>query len=181
MDKIRTFISIDVPITDEIRSILRDLKLTDGIRPSPESQIHITLKFLGDTDSRKIPKLCEKLKIAFEGKERFDLCMKGIGMFPNSRNPRVLWIGFDDGALLRDTADLVNSVVNSMNLTADDKPFSPHVTVGRFDGKADISGILSKYMGAEFCRFTCSRINVMKSELSPKGAKHSVMGTVELI
>ena len=59
---IRTFISIDVPMTEEISSLLSSLRDIRGVRVPPDGQIHLTLKFLGDTDEKKVTKLCTSLR-----------------------------------------------------------------------------------------------------------------------
>ena len=177
---VRTFISIDIPVTDEIKGVLQSLKGVRNVRPVPISQIHITLRFLGDTDERRIPALCDGLKDAFDGFGPIDLVMKGMGAFPNLKNPRVVWIGFEDSARLMEAADVVTGILDSSGLDYDRKRFSPHVTVGRVNGKADIGDMISSKKEKEFCRFTCTEIKVMGSELTPKGAIHTVLGRVSL-
>lgn len=177
---IRTFISIEIPVTESIRGLLADLNDIDNIRPVPVSQLHITLKFMGDTYSDKIPKLGSKLNETFEDVPQFEVCMKGVGAFPKINNPRVIWIGFERCDELTDAAEKVESSLRSLRLQFDEKKFSPHVTVGRVNGQTDIKGLVSKYKDTEFCRFTCKEIRIMKSELSLKGAKHTVLETIRL-
>lgn len=178
---VRTFISIKIPMTPEIESVLGDIKGVRNVRASSVSQIHITLCFLGDTDAKKIPELCSRLKTALSETRSFDLEMKGIGTFPNERNPRVIWLGFSEEKELCDIADIVRNVLDGMKLDYDGKRFSPHVTVGRVSGKADIAPLLDKYRDIEFCRFRCDGIKVMKSVLGPNGAKHSVLDSVTFL
>lgn len=177
---IRTFISIDVPITDEISEVLESLKHMDGIRASPKEQIHITLKFLGDTDEKKVIRLCDSLEKALSEKEPFDITISGTGAFPNQRNPRVVWLGTKDPEQLVGIADTVNDTVSSMNLKCDDKKFSPHITIGRVNGRCDLKGIFNDYSKKTFCTFRCDHIDVMKSVLTPKGAIHSVVRRIWL-
>ena len=177
---VRTFISMDIPITDEIKDIIRIMKETDNVRPVSLGQIHVTLKFLGDTDEKKIPQLCSRLQEAFEGFGPVDLAMKGMGAFPNVRNPKVIWMGFEESDRLIKAAEKVTSVLDSMKLDYDGKRFSPHVTAGRITGKTDITDIIESHKDMEFCRYTCSVIRVMGSELTPKGAVHTILGRIAL-
>ena len=177
---IRTFISIDVPITDEISSLLRSLRDIKGIRVPPEGQIHLTLKFLGDTDEKKVTKLCASLGEALVDTSSFDVVIEGVGAFPNERNPRVLWMGVKEPDELIRIAEIVDGTVRKMNLRCDDKKFSPHITVGRIDGRPDLKEIFKENKGKGFCSFRCSSVKVMKSELTPKGAIHSVIDSIEL-
>ena len=177
---IRMFISIDVPITDEISSLLKTLRDIKGIRVPPEGQIHLTLKFLGDTDEKKVTKLCASIREALSDSSSFDVNISGLGAFPNERNPRVLWMGVKEPEELIGLADVVDETVRSLNLRCDDKKFSPHITVGRIDGRPDLKDIFKENKGKGFCSFRCSSVKVMKSELTPKGAIHSVIDSIDL-
>lgn len=176
----RIFISADVPMVPEIEEAIADIKKASNVRPVPKEQMHITLKFLGDTDAASIPILCSELKDRLSSFSGFGLAMKGMGVFPDIRNPRVVWIGFEDPEELIKLSDAVTEAVSSLKLRCDKKKFSPHVTLGRINGKTDLSAILEKYREKEFCRFRCTSVNVMRSELTPKGAKHSVVCRIEL-
>ena len=178
---IRTFISVDVPVTEELRSVLESLKKTDGVRVTPENQLHLTLKFLGDTDEKKVEKLCSELRISLKGTGPFDVVIQGAGAFPNQRNPRVLWLSVKDPERLVDAAEVVDSTVKGLKIKADDKRFSPHLTVGRINGKCDLKDFFKDNDKKAFCSFRCYHIDVMKSVLTPKGAIHSVIESIELV
>ena len=177
---IRTFISIDIPVTDEIAGALDDLKRTENVRPVPKQQMHLTLKFLGDQDERKVERLCSSLRDALSGTGPFDITVEGIGAFPDMKHPKVVWLGIKDPELLIGLADKVDSVVKGLKLKADDKRFSPHITVGRVTGRTDLKDFFARYEKTSFCSFTCGHVDVMKSVLTPKGAIHSMIERIEL-
>ena len=177
---IRTFISVDVPVTEELRSLLDSLKKIDGVRVTPENQLHLTLKFLGDTDEKKVERLCSELRRSLEGTGPFDVVIQGAGAFPDQRNPRVLWLGVKDPKRLIDAADIVDSTVKDLKMKADDKKFSPHLTVGRVNGKCDLKDFFKDNNGKIFSSFRCDHIDVMKSVLTPKGAIHSIVDRIKL-
>ena len=177
---IRTFVSVPVPMTDEIAGILSDLKSVKGIRVSPPGQIHLTLKFLGDTDEKKVSKLCQSLKESLIGMGSFNVVIEGIGAFPNERNPKVIWLGIREPDRLKDTASIVDKCVKDLNIKTDDKPFSPHMTVSRVNYKTDLKDIFLDNKDRQFCSFRCDHIDVMKSELTPKGAIHTIIENIPL-
>ena len=176
----RTFISVDIPLTDAIKEALDEMKRTDNVRPVPEGQMHLTLKFLGDQDERKVEKLCSSLKDTLNGTEPCDIVVEGVGAFPDMRRPKVVWLGVKDPESLIGLAKKVDSAVKRMKLKSDDKRFSPHITIGRVNGRAELDDFFSRYKGIEFCRFRCDHVDVMKSVLTPKGAIHSVVKRIEL-
>ena len=177
---IRTFISIDIPVTDGIAEVLDVMKNTDNVRPVPKQQMHLTLKFLGDQDEKKVEKLCSALKDAVSGIGPFEITVEGVGAFPNMRHPKVVWLGIKEPGPLIGLADKVDFAVRGLGLKADDKRFSPHITVGRATDRTDLKDFFSEYEGTIFCSFTCDHVDVMKSVLTPKGAIHSVIQRIEL-
>lgn len=177
---IRTFISIDMPVTDTVKDAIGALRSVRNIRPVSVKQIHITLSFLGDTDENRIPQLEKRLKDVFQGFGAYDITVKGVGTFPNDRNPRVVWMGIDDNERLMLAADNVRSVLDDMNLNYDGKRFSPHITIGRVNGKTDVRDFLNTYRDSIFSKFNCKEIRIMGSELTPKGAIHTVLARIPL-
>lgn len=177
---IRTFISLDIPLTDGIADVLDEMKIADNVRPVPEGQIHLTLKFLGDQDERKVERLCSSLRDALSGTGPFDITVEGVGAFPDMKHPKVIWLGVKDPKPLIELADKVNSAVKAMKLRSDDKRFSPHITVGRVTGRTDLKDFFARYEKTSFCSFTCGHVDVMKSVLTPKGAIHSIIERIEL-
>lgn len=176
----RTFISIDIPLTDAIEEVLDEMKRTDNVRLVPKGQMHLTLKFLGDQDERKVEKLCSSLKETLNGTEPFDIVVEGAGAFPDMRHPKVVWLGVKDPESLIGLAEKVDSAVKGMKLKSDDKRFSPHITIGRVNSRAELDDFFSRHKGIEFCSFCCDHVDVMKSVLTPKGAIHSVVERLEL-
>lgn len=177
---IRTFVSIDVPVSDEMRELLAELDCRKNVRVTDTEQIHLTLKFLGDTDDKKVQKLCQSLKIALEGQKPFEVIVEGMGGFPNACRPRVIWLGVKDPYRLKEMAGIVDNCVKELNLNCDDKRFSPHITVGRVNGSTDIEDLVSSCKGKVLCTFRCDHVNVMESKLYPKGAVHSVIERIPL-
>ena len=178
---VRTFISIRIPEPSSLKGVLDDVGMIDKVRPSPLSQMHITLKFIGDVDERRIPKVVESVRAACRDRRRFDITLSGTGCFPNRNRPSVVWIGASPAEELTSLADEIGRRLSSAGIKFDDKPFKAHITIGRCKGPADLSGFLDSHKGEVFTEFTCSEVLVMKSVLSPAGAKHSVIERVELV
>ena len=177
---IRTFVSIHVPVSDEMKEILSELDCRKNVRVANAEQIHLTLKFLGDTDEKKVEKLCQSLKTALEGQKAFDITVMGMGGFPNECHPRVIWLGVKDPGILKEIAGIVDGCVKGLNLDCDDKRFSPHITIGRSYGSTDIGDLVRNCKGKVLCTFRCNHIDVMESILYPKEAVHSVIESIPL-
>lgn len=171
---VRTFISIPVPNTAGLEPLVRDLKTVRGVKVSPVKNIHITLKFLGDVPEERLEEVDAIVKDAVRGVKPGRITVKGFGAFPNTRNPRVLWAGLDTDLPLAEISERIGKGLSRVGLPYDEKPFKPHITVGRVDGKAELTNMFGKYKTTEFTTFVCPSVMVMKSELRPTGAVHTI-------
>ena len=135
------------------------------------------LEYIDDGKTKKVAKC---ISDSVSGMGPFIVSVKGSGCFPNRKRPSVVWIGVEPEDVLKGIADRISDNLRSMNIKFDEKPFKGHITVGRCNGSAEVDGLLERYSNTEFTSFVCDEILIMKSELSPKGAKHTVLERVPL-
>lgn len=178
--KIRMFLSVPIKDTESIRPVLEDVRSISGVRAAPISQMHITVRFIGDIDDGKTKKVVKAIQDAVSDIEPFTVSIRGAGCFPKKENPSVIWIGAHPEDTLRKIADRISANLKASSIRFDEKPFKAHITVGRCSGRPDIGGFLDRYGDKEFSSFVCDEILVMRSELSPSGAKHTVLERVPL-
>ncbi len=177
---VRTFVSIPIPNTSGLDPFMRDLKGIRGIKPSPTAQMHITLKFIGDIPEEKVDVVEECVLKSVSGISKGRISVKGTGAFPNQKAPRIIWAGVETSLPLEKMSADIGSRLEAEGIPFDTKPFKPHITVARVEGRPDISRILRNYSATEFASFICPAVLIMKSELSPKGATHTIMRMCEL-
>lgn len=128
---------IAVPVPEEVRAftgeVIADLQREDWpVRWVAADNAHLTLHFLGDTP----PEVAELLRIALNAPirqhEAFDLRTADLGAFPAMKRPRVLWLGLWGPAHRLETIrDEISEVLRTFDIEVDDKPFRPHITLGR--------------------------------------------------
>ena len=170
----RVFVAVEIS-NDEI---LKDIQIFQkniqiDAKPTKIDQIHFTLKFLGEIDEVKCEQVKDVVKkISFSS---FDISLKGVGGFPNLKNPRIIWIGSDNNG-----AEKLIAIVNEIGLKLsalgfeNDKKFKSHLTIFRARSKInDISVMMREYQTVEFGTQTVSKIKVKRSVLSPKGPEYS--------
>ncbi len=177
---VRTFVSVPVPNTSGFAPFIRDLSAIRNVRPSRETQMHITLNFLGDVPEDRIDDIGDIVSDAVSDVSRGRIAVKGTGVFPNPRSPRVIWAGVETEIPLAEISERIGRRLSAEGIPCDTKPFKPHITVARIDGKADISRPLRNYSSAEFASFICPAVLVMKSELTPAGPVHTILRMCEL-
>ena len=179
MEKIRSFISIDIPEMPAVADIRERLRSIRGI--SVPGSVHLTLRFLGDVDANKIKELSERMR-SLEEHRSFNVSVEGLGAFPNAREPRVVWIGADLGDPFRSILSDLDRMLDSLVIDYDRRPFKAHVTVGRVNRRSEpITDILNRSKDMYAGSFRCTEIRLMKSVLTPEGAKHSAVGTFRLV
>ena len=178
METIRSFVSIAIPETPQVRDALVKLRGIQGVGVSKE--VHLTLRFLGDVETKKIKELSAKMK-ALEEYRSFSVDVKGMGAFPNIREPRVVWIGADLGSPFSEILSSLDKMLDDASIDYDRKPFKAHVTLGRVKSpSAKLTSILTEYRDLDAGSFQCDRISLMSSQLTPGGAKHSSIASFKL-
>ena len=135
MDALRLFLAIDIPPfarekISEVQDRFKHLDLNAAwVKPA---NIHLTLKFLGDTNPRQVPEIKERLAEKVSSISRFPVSLGEIGVFPNFKNPRVLWVGLEDPQnRLTAIQKIVEDEMTRLSFPPEHKNFSPHLTLGR--------------------------------------------------
>ncbi len=95
-------------------------------------QFHLTLFFFGDTDSHYVSLLSSQvLKIASHN-QSFQYTLTESGIFTSNKQPQVLWLGVNAPAHLKNLKQAVDAMAINLGFKADNRPFKPHLTLGRF-------------------------------------------------
>ncbi len=186
MKGIRTFIGIFPPprIQSAIADILLPLKPdTPAIRWEKQEKFHITVKFLGDVLPEQLRQLQSSLNQEGRSIRRFEIPLKAIGCFPAKHSPKIVWIGSlsNENTLLVDCFQAVENACTSAGFKREERPFHPHITLGRVKGK--ISENLIKMIENttfEPLQFLCTELLIMKSDLSPSGSAYSQLSSIPL-
>lgn len=182
----RTFIAI--PLPKECQILLKEMQESlracgAEVRWVALPSIHLTLKFLGDVDAEVIPGLSKALIENTRSERPFELRLHGLGCFPNPGNPRVLWcgIGGETGCLLR-LQQRVEFACTELGFGPDYRPFRPHLTLGRVQGKRNLELLMGRVAAGSdhACGFHTDRFHIYKSSLKHQGAEYTVLNTVVL-
>ena len=178
-DKLRLFIAIELPsnIIDGLRNVQEELKdKSNKLSWAKPENIHLTLKFLGDTETGKIDSMVNILE-GIAGKSfSFEISVKGVGTFPAAGTPRVIWVGIEEN---KDMLQLYNNIeegLAALGFEKERRDFKPHLTIGRIKFLNDRAGLrrgLEKVAGLNLARFAVAGFALFKSTLTPEGAIHT--------
>jgi 2'-5' RNA ligase len=133
----RLFIAVEAP--PEVRAVaegaIARLRPYGDVRWTPTQNLHLTLKFLGDTPTEKISAICKNLAEIANDFSVVVVRLGGPGAFPNGRRPQVLWLGFEEetpsASRLADLAKAIDSRMAVLGFPPETRAFVPHLTLGR--------------------------------------------------
>ena len=179
---LRLFIAADLPA--ELRPVVARLcQGIGGARWTRPEQLHITLRFLGDTPEDQLDDLRARLRQVRT--PHFELALRGTGVFPpvGGRKPaRILWLGLDPPEPLQALKHAVDGVLGPDPETAK-RGFSPHLTLARFPTRPrhDIDRFLADHVGFDSGRFMVNDFHLYRSTLRPEGAIHEIVESYPLL
>jgi 2'-5' RNA ligase len=132
---IRLFLAVwlSPELQDKTVSLIQQLKRSSfGIKWSPKEQLHFTLKFLGEQSPDLLARIHPHLQAIAETTPAFKLTLGAGGLFPPRGEPRVLWVGLQDGVVaLSHLAAAVDEACAKWGIAKEDRPFKAHLTIGR--------------------------------------------------
>ena len=183
---IRAFIAIEIDHSAlrQIFAAVDELsQRISGIRWTPPTNCHLTLKFLGDIDEKQIEPIGQVLERDLDLFPRFTINAKGLGVFPDAKRPRVLWVGIE-GNPLAALAEKVEKALASLGFAQEQRKFTPHLTIGRWRQfertDKDLTDALAKWQERDFNGSTVHEVVLFQSILSPSGAQYRRLKAVRL-
>jgi RNA 2',3'-cyclic 3'-phosphodiesterase len=173
----RCFLAIGCP--DEVKTRL--VKAQESapayvdMKAVESENMHLTLKFLGEVEPKRLPPLVESLKKA--ARQPFDITLEGLGVFPNPKTARVLWGGLSAGQSdVVALAQVIDSSCSALGFPLEQR-FHPHITLGRIKNVKDPDGLrrfLEINTGAKYGSFAVDSYSLMESKLTSKGPKYDM-------
>lgn len=180
-ETLRTFIAIELDAAlqaalGRVQSrYKRQIDPRDVKWVAPEN-MHLTLKFLGDTPASRLSEIEAALQAACAAHAPFEISIEGRGCFPNFQRPRVIWVAVRDRgqALARLQADIERTVA-PLGWPTEERGFSPHLTLGRVargasrDAEATIGRAVEKSVVEQIGVQRVAGVSLMRSDLQPSG------------
>ncbi len=176
---IRLFVAIDIPesIQKEVQGMGRAIP---NARPVPADQLHLTLKFIGEVEGSSFLDIQESLKEIVHPK--FLLALKGVGTFPPRGIPRILWAGVEPAAGIVALRNTIEKTLAAVGIAREKKKYTPHLTLARLNN-CPIRHLQNYLAGNAFLQtpeFTVDNFHLYSSQLSPKGALHTLESSYPL-
>jgi len=145
---------------------------------------HVTLRFLGEVEEAGIPPLATALAAVAARHAPFAVRVAGAGAFPSARRPRTIWAGVTEGeAPLRALAAAVKAAAVRAGFPPEERPFRAHLTLGRVReprGTERLTRLLDAHAADDLGALPVTAVSVMRSELSPQGARYTALHRLPL-
>ena len=180
---LRTFIAVKISPLPELRRLhARLASLGDRFRPVALDDLHVTLKFLGDTAPGQVPEICTIAKRVVEGQPATLIRLSGVGAFPHARRPSVLWVGLENSETLSRIALDLNRELAPLGFAPEERAFQPHLTLLRIRTRPpdDFFALLSEEVTTDFGTVPIDEVEYLQSELTPRGSRYTRLATFSL-
>jgi 2'-5' RNA ligase len=191
MSVIRLFIAIELSpeIQAGLQQAANSLQARLGglpLRWVAVKNIHLTLVFLGDVVTTNVESLKDMLRSTTASQSAFELAVDGLGAFPSFRKPRVIWIAVNAPPSLPALQYRIAQGTARLGYPAEDRPFSPHLTLGRVAKTASPEQVIkigevleSEKIGA-LGSMRVTSVNLYRSDLQPSGAVYTRLFSTSL-
>lgn len=137
----RLFIAIKIVPDQSFNEIYHELisRLRyENLRFVEPDKLHLTLRFLGDTDEKKIPDIDRLMKKSAEMNKAFTLNINNTRIFGSTYNPRVIWFGIDHNADLTHLHTRIETDLTKVGFFPDHQNYVPHLTLSRIKQLKDL-------------------------------------------
>lgn len=176
----RTFIAIELndKVRFELSSLQSILRKSDAdVKWVEPESIHLTLKFLGYIDDKKIREVENILNEVVKNIKPFSLSLKEIGAFPKLNYPKVIWVGVDEGKFqTQQIAKDLEDKLESIGIPKEGRDFHPHITLGRVrtpKNKDKLKSIIETTKFEPESKINVYHLTLFKSQLAPQGPIHT--------
>ncbi|MGQ9502696.1 MAG: RNA 2',3'-cyclic phosphodiesterase [Anaerolineae bacterium] len=189
---IRSFVAIELNevARQALTALQRDLAARmphQSIRWIAPESLHVTLQFLGDVSCEKIAPIVEALRNVCAEIPVFSFDLAGLGTFPNTRRPHIVWVGVHEPrGVLATLHQRVGQVLSPLGFPPEERSFTPHLTIGRAVRHASPADL--RAVGEQITRqdvglietVSVEHIVLMKSDLRPSGAVYTPQALIPL-
>lgn len=174
---LRTFIAITIPCPAPLARVLKELaRLGSAVKPATPRGLHCTLRFLGDTSPETVEQFRPALAAAIPGVQRFSASIRGMGAFPDSRRPNVIWAGIESLELVQ-LQSTMEQLARQFGSVPENRAFHPHVTLARVKHRPPprLAELLQEHATTEWGRVDVDAVEFFKSTLTPAGSQYEVL------
>lgn len=184
----RLFIGIPIEsakLVQQVEVWKKDQQLNRNVLNwTPPGNWHITLFFLGGTEESVVAVLQQLIEESFSKIQAYQTELRGVGVFPNTLNPKVLWLGLEDLQPLMSAYFQLGELLQQNGFSFDQKPLKPHLTIARVkktENPSAFQSLLSEYQETVFDRIEVTKVAFFESVSASNGPIYKPLFVKQLI
>jgi RNA 2',3'-cyclic 3'-phosphodiesterase len=174
------FVALEIPaeVRNGLAALIGEFRaLAPQLKWVRAENLHLTLKFIGETDRARLDALRAALA-EVRSNQVLELAVQGLGFFPDDQRPRVLWAGLRAPDHLAQLAGGIEAALASLGFPREQRPFAPHFTLARL-GDAQLPRPLGEAIRREAARafgaWHATEFQLIESRLKPAGAEYTTV------
>ena len=182
----RLFVAIEIPseIRFALAALVNELRpLAPAARWVRAENLHVTLKFLGETDEAQLAQVRAAL-VAIRSAQAVKLDFRGLGFFPNEKRPRVFWAGMEASPNVAPLAGGIDQAMQRLGFPKEERAFTPHLTLARFNPPGiptKLQAAVEQNQSREFGSLTAAEFYLIESKLKPTGAEYTTLQSLPFV
>jgi len=188
---VRLFVALDFPEIARagLAEVVARLKSEcegpecEKIRWARPEGMHITLKFIGHVDPKKLDSIRAALSTV-RSAEPVEINIRGVGFFPNERQPRVAWCGVEASSNLAQLAADTERSLEPLGILPESRPYVPHLTLARFGSPNGLEKLISAASNLKSHEFGSGReteFHLYESILNRTGSEYKRLATYPFV
>jgi 2'-5' RNA ligase len=182
----RIFIALKIEPGENLLKLISSYQARlnkDQIKWTDAANIHITIAFLGDTEEKTIKEIVSMLEEKCKGFGKFELILKGSGIFRNINDPRIIWTGIEPSEKLVQLNNLIMNGLKGSGIKMEDRPYKPHLTIGRIkhiDKNESLKALVTEFQDYEIQLVPVNEVILYQSILLTAGPVYKPLIKVKL-
>jgi 2'-5' RNA ligase len=182
----RLFAALDVPedVRERLSAFMHNMEgICPGARWIPADNLHVTLKFIGQTEDTALPQIRSALQ-PIRVAAPLDLGFRGVAYMPSAAHPRVLWTNIHSSDALPGLASAIEEALAPLSIPRETRAFRPHLTLARFKSQAGLPRLREALAAAgdiDFGTACISQFRLYQSLLHPSGAQYAALADFPLL
>jgi RNA 2',3'-cyclic 3'-phosphodiesterase len=182
----RLFVALELPagVRDAMVNATANLRSeAAGVRWSKPESMHVTLKFLGQTEASLLPPIKAALEQIISAGP-VSLRLRGVGFFPDENRPRVMWCGVEASPNLAELAADIEKNLQLLGFEVETRRYVPHVTLARLNSARDVAKLVraaAPLTSYDFGAARESQFHLFESVLKPSGSEYKKLATFHFV
>ncbi len=182
-ESLRTFVAVRIPPSGPLRNAIAALDaMGRAVRTSSVDQLHVTLKFLGETASDQVDAIAAVVAGAVADQPAFDLEIVSLGTFPHVARPSVVWAGVRGAEPLAALAERLDAALEPMGFARESRLYVPHVTLARvkFRPPDALAELVRREAGTRFGAVRIESVELFRSDPGRDGPVYKALAATGL-